>query len=171
MQSVALERATWQHDIAVTTHHVVFIESPTTGRIENGSDMAVPFGWVPGAEGWMGIVGRDGDGTAVRWFRLDPCLVTHVLGAYDEATPGAGATTADGDAGDAVVLYVCRYAVPEKGQPIDVSAAVVGPLGIGLSPIGGSLSVLERWRVTGDRHRTEATRRPTCRVPAHRRSL
>ncbi len=28
-QSVALERATWQHDIGVTEGHVVFIESPT----------------------------------------------------------------------------------------------------------------------------------------------
>ncbi len=147
-QSVALERATWQHDIAVTTHHVAFIESPTA-RIDNGTDMAVPFGWVPGAEGWIGIVRRDGDGAAVRWCRLDPCLVTHVLGAYDEPTPGADATTADGDPGDALVLYVCRYAVPEKGQPTDLSASVVGPLGIGLSPIGGSLSVLEQWRVTG----------------------
>jgi carotenoid cleavage dioxygenase len=46
-------------------------------------------------------------------------------------------------------LYVCRYDVPEKGQPVDLSASVVGPLGIGLSPIGASLAVLERWRVTG----------------------
>ncbi len=148
-QSVELERATWQHDIAVTTHHIVFIESPTTRTDGRDTDAAVPFGWVPGAEGWIGIVPRDGDGTAVRWFRLDPCLVTHVLGAYEEATPAAAGGSADGDGSGAVVLYVCRYAVPEKGQPVDLSASVVGPLGIGLSPIGGSLAVLERWRVTG----------------------
>ncbi len=29
-QAVELERATWQHDVAVTSRHVVFIESPTT---------------------------------------------------------------------------------------------------------------------------------------------
>ena len=103
-QSVALERATWQHDIGVTEDHVVFIESPTRrlegrrgagggggggGRWEAGddvgstvmSDPAVPFGWVPGAEGWVGVVPRGGDGSLVRWFRVDPCLVTHVLGA------------------------------------------------------------------------------------------
>ncbi len=148
VQSVGLERATWQHDIAVTTDHVVFIESPTA-RTDGARDAAVPFGWVPGADGWMGIVRRDGDGTAVRWFRLDPCLVTHILGAYEETTPAAAGGSAGGDDSGAVVLYVCRYAVPEKGQPVDLSASVVGPLGIGLSPIGGGLAVLERWRVSG----------------------
>jgi carotenoid cleavage dioxygenase-like enzyme len=141
-QSVELERATWQHDIGVTTEHVVFIESPTT-RGGGGSGVAVPFGWVPGAEGWLGVVPRGGDASSVRWIRLDPCLVTHVLGAYDEPQ-GAGAV---GDG--AIVLYVCRYGVPEPGQAIDLSASVVGPAGIGLTGIGGTLGVLERWRVVG----------------------
>ena len=144
-RSVELERATWQHDIGVTTEHVVFIESPTTGLpADHGGSPAVPFGWVPGAEGWIGVVprGAGGDGggngsAAVRWIRLDPCLVTHVLGAYDEP---------DG----AVVLYVCCYGVPEVGQPVDLSASVVGAAGVGLSGIGGTLGVLERWRIVGE---------------------
>jgi len=145
-QSVELERATWQHDIGVTAEHVVFIESPTTrlgggdgGGGDGGGGDRVPFGWVLGAEGWLGIVPRDGDGSAVRWIRLDPCLVTHVLGAYDDPQ-------ADG----AVVLYVCRYGVPEPGQPVDLSASVVGPAGLGLTGIGGTLGVLERWRIVGE---------------------
>lgn len=140
-QSVELERATWQHDIGVTARHVVFVESPTTRLLtgQEGASDRVPFGWVPGAEGWMGVVPRGGDGSAVRWIRLDPCLVTHVLGAYDEP-----------DADGAVVLYVCRYGVPESGQPVDLSASVVGPAGIGLTGIGGTLGVMERWRIDGD---------------------
>ena len=165
-RSVELERSTWQHDIGVTANHVAFIESPTT-RLAQAEGSAVPFGWVPGAEGWMGVVRRGGDGSGadgsgadgsgadggpgggdgVRWFRLDPCLVTHVLGAA-ETDAGRGGS----DGSDApIVLYVCRYAVPEAGQAVDLSASVVGPDGIGLSPIGGSLAVLERWRIVGDR--------------------
>ena len=146
-QSVALERATWQHDIAVTGEHVVFIESPTTPLLPgHGGSPAVPFGWVPGAEGWVGVLPRGGgaggggggsETAAVRWIRLDPCLVTHVLGAYD-APDGA------------IVLYVCRYGVPEVGQPVDLSASVVGAAGVGLSGIGGTLGVLERWRIVGE---------------------
>jgi carotenoid cleavage dioxygenase len=95
-QAVELERATWQHDVAVTAGHVVFIESPTT-RLGDPGGHAVPFGWVPGGEGWLGVVPRDGDGTDVRWFRLDPCLVTHVLGAWEEEGSGD------------IVLFVCVY--------------------------------------------------------------
>jgi carotenoid cleavage dioxygenase len=68
--------------------------------------------------------------------------VTHVLGAFDVA----GAAGAAGD----IELYVCRYEVPEKGQRVDLDASVVGPRGIGLGPIGGSLGVLERWRIEGE---------------------
>jgi carotenoid cleavage dioxygenase-like enzyme len=149
-QSVELQRATWQHDIGVTAGHVVFIESPTTRLLgEQGGASAVPFGWMPGAQGWMGVVPRGGDGSAVRWFRLDPCLVTHVLGAYDEAPTDAGRS--NGKATGTLVLYVCRYEVPEPGQPVDLSASVVGPAGIGLTGIGGNLAVLERWRIAGER--------------------
>jgi carotenoid cleavage dioxygenase-like enzyme len=140
--AIPLERATWQHDIGVTARHLVIIESPT----EYGADLAddgaaVPFRWTPGAETWVAVVARDGDGSDVRWFRLDPCLVTHVLHAYDE-----------GDEADAaIVLYVCRYEAPEKGQPIDLDTSLVGPEGIGMSLIGRGLPVLERWRLAGER--------------------
>jgi carotenoid cleavage dioxygenase len=136
-QAVELERATWQHDVAVTSRHVVFIESPTT-RLGDPGGHAVPFGWVPGAEGWLGVVPRDGDGTDVRWFRLDPCLVTHVLGAWEDESSGD------------IVLYVCRYDALEAGRPYDPAESVVGPQGVGLTSIGGSLGVLERWRVTAE---------------------
>jgi carotenoid cleavage dioxygenase len=149
-QAVELERATWQHDIGITERHVVFIESPTT-RLVDPRGAQVPFGWVPGADGWLGVVPREGDGSSVRWFRLDPCLVTHVVGAWEE----------QGEHGDAeIVLYVCRYEAPEEGQPVDLSMSVVGPAGVGLSPIDGSLGVLERWRIADDRlERTQVDER------------
>jgi carotenoid cleavage dioxygenase len=155
-QSVALERATWQHDIGVTAGHVVFIESPTSrlpdalkgeatdDDLPAADDDAgvppvprVPYGWLSGAEGWVGVVPRTGDGSSVRWYRLEPCLVTHVLGAW-EGTDGE------------IVLYVCRYDAPEAGQAVDPAASVVGD-GVGLSALGGSLPLLERWSLQGDR--------------------
>jgi carotenoid cleavage dioxygenase len=149
-QAVELERATWQHDVGVTERHVVFIESPTT-RLADPRGAQVPFGWVPGADAWLGVVPRGGDGSSVRWFRIDPCLVTHVLGAREE----------QGQHGDVeIVLYVCRYDAPEEGQPVDLSTSVVGPAGVGLSPIGASLGLLERWRVVDDRlERTQVDER------------
>jgi carotenoid cleavage dioxygenase len=145
---VPLDRATWQHDLGVTARHIAFIESPTEfadfSEDEGSMQPAVPYRWTPGAEGWVGVLERDGDGSDVRWVRVDPCLVTHVLHAYDEDDD-------DGGGGGGVVLYVCRYEVPEKGQPIDLNVPVVDALGIGMSLIAGGLPVLERWRITGDK--------------------
>ena len=136
-QSVELERATWQHDIGVTAEHVVFIESPTTRLPGATGGAAVPFGWVPGAEGWVGVVERGGDGTDVRWLQLDPCLVTHVLGADERADGRSRERRRRWRRGGGIVLYVCCYAAPERGQPVDLTSSVVGPAGIGLTPIGG----------------------------------
>jgi carotenoid cleavage dioxygenase-like enzyme len=149
-REVELERATWQHDLAVTQRHIVFIESPTEfsealyyghgsdpDEPEGSADVAVPFRWDPGAPGWVGVLDRENADAGVRWVRLDPCLVTHVLHAHDD--------------GDAIVLYACRYEVPEEGQPVDLDASVVGPAGIGMSLIAGGLPILERWRIEGER--------------------
>lgn len=178
-QSVQLEHATWQHDVGVTADHVVFIESPTRRLAGGARNIAVPFGWVPGSEGWVGVVRRGADGEDVRWFRLDPCLVTHVLGAYDErpGTDGVVAGVAAGAGADPIVLFSCCYAVPEVGQPVDRAASVVAPAGIGLTTIGGSLGVLERWRIAGeDIERTVVDERyveyprldPACEAAAFR---
>jgi carotenoid cleavage dioxygenase-like enzyme len=153
-REVELERATWQHDIGVTADHIVFIESPTEfsealygydhdpdqDEAEWNPEVPVPFRWDPGAPGWVGVLDRDTQapgGSGVRWVRLDPCLVTHVLHAHDD--------------GEAVVLYVCRYEVPEEGQPVDLDVSVVGAAGIGMNLIAGGLPVLERWRIEGER--------------------
>ncbi len=151
-QGIGLERSTWQHDIGVTADHVVFIESPTEfGEDLSEAGAAVPYRWTPGAEGWIGVVDRSGDGNDMRWIRQDPCLVTHVLHAHDEGG-GAGGGGDAGDQAGAITLYVVRYEVPERGQPIDLESSVVGPEGIGASLIGGGLGVLERWHIHG----------PTC---------
>ena len=137
----------------------------------------MPFGWVPGAEGWVGVVRRGGDGSGVRWFRVDPCLVTHVLGAWELGGGGGGGRAAAGRQGGGeeepdVVTFVCRYEAPEPGQGYDTTISVVGPAGIGQVPIGPGLPVLERWRtVAGRLERAALDERPVeyVRMDAHPR--
>jgi carotenoid cleavage dioxygenase-like enzyme len=116
---------------------VVFIESPTRKLATGAWSGAVPFGWVPGAESWVGVLARGGDGSEVQWLNVPLSLVTHVMGAWDD---GAGTE-----------LLVCCYEAPELGQPVDLTTSVVGPEGIGVSPIGGGLATLQRWRIADGR--------------------
>ncbi len=138
-QAVALERATWQHDIGVTAGRVVFIESPTRKLGAGAWSGAVPFCWVPGAESWVGVVDRGGDGSEVQWLNVplssrDPCH--GCLGR-----PGRGVRpvpgTTGGAPGSGLELLVCCYAAPELGQPVDLTTSVVGPEGIGVEPDRG----------------------------------
>ena len=170
---VQLERATWQHDLGVTARHLAFIESPTEFAeffVEEGSEdlyrPAVPYRWTPGAEGWIGVLDRDGDGSDVRWVRTDPCLVTHVLHAYDEDDKGVGSggeggrqrrgrSGGGGGRGDEGAGALCSMSAvtryPRKGSRSTSTCRSSVPAGIGMSLIGGGLPVLERWRITGDK--------------------
>ena len=50
-----------------------------------------------------------------------------------------------------IVLFVCRYDALEAGRPVDPARLGRRVRGLGLTSIGGSLAVLERWRLVGDR--------------------
>ena len=77
--------------------------------------------------------------------------MTHVLGAWDAPADGRGDDDGGGGGEAARELYVCCYQAPEVGQQVDLARSVVGPEGIGSSPIGGGVAVLQRWRTEGDR--------------------
>ena len=55
-----------------------------------------PYAWNPNYPARVGVMPRDGDGSDVRWFDVEPCYVYHPLNAYD-------------DGGDRIVLDVVRH--------------------------------------------------------------
>ncbi|HUC03886.1 MAG TPA: carotenoid oxygenase family protein [Acidimicrobiales bacterium] len=135
--SLELDRATWQHDLGVSATRWIVIESPTvlSPTLEHHG-VPVPYRWAPGQPTWVAVLRRDSDGSTPAWFELDPCTVTHVLNAHDDADGG-------------VVLHVCRYPAPDE-ELASTTASVLDPAGIGLCPIGGGLGQLERWRIPGE---------------------
>ena len=161
---VQLERATWQHDLGVTARHIAFIESPTEFAeffIEEGSEElyspAVPYRWTPGAEGWVGVLDRDGDGSDVRWVRVDPCLVTHVLHAYDEDDRSGGGGSARGTATGAAAAR-------------EAAARSCSTCAVTRCPRRGSRSTSTADRRSGrDRDEPDRGRPPRSRTVAHYR--
>jgi carotenoid cleavage dioxygenase len=98
LRSVAIDApwASMVHDFVVTQQHVIFPIFPATIRMENVERTGSPIGWEPELGARIGVMPRDGDGSNVKWFEVDPCYVFHPMNARDD--------------GDRVVLEVCRYA-------------------------------------------------------------
>ena len=73
------------------------VPEPLIAFAARGGDTGgtLPYRWNPDYPARIGVLPRDGDGDAVRWFEIEPCYVFHTLNAYDD--------------GDRVVLDVVRH--------------------------------------------------------------
>ncbi|MEE4301537.1 MAG: carotenoid oxygenase family protein [Pseudomonadales bacterium] len=76
--------ASMVHDFVTTAEHVLFPIFPLTGSLERAMVGAPPFAWEPEKGTHIGIMGRDEDCSALRWFEHDPCYVFHPMNAWTE---------------------------------------------------------------------------------------
>ena len=88
------------HDFSLTARHVVIYDLPVTFDLDvvaqGGPGSGFPYAWNPDYPARVGVLSRDGDGSDVRWFEVEPCYVYHPLNAYD-------------DGSDRIVLDVVRH--------------------------------------------------------------
>lgn len=137
----------------------------------------LPYRWDDSYPARVGVFRRDGDGSDVRWFDVEPCYVFHPLNAYED--------------GDSIVLDVVRHprmfdAVtigPKEGPPtferwtVDLTAGKVREervddrpqefpriddrlvgrrhrygYSVGIAPAEAGDAVLRHDRVSGERH-------------------
>jgi carotenoid cleavage dioxygenase len=71
------------HDFAITEGHVVFVVCPLTlslARIRGGGP---PIAWEPARGAFLGVLPRDGEGSAVRWRPAPACMAWHMLNAFE----------------------------------------------------------------------------------------
>ncbi|WP_327141417.1 carotenoid oxygenase family protein [Nocardia sp. NBC_01327] len=71
------------------------IPSPPPRQPEPPHDRRLPYAWNPKHPARIGVLPRNGSGSSVRWFDVEPCYVFHPMNAYDD--------------GDTIVLDVVRY--------------------------------------------------------------
>ncbi len=102
------------HDFSLTENHVVIYDLPVTLDVDKvmAGTGTLPYSWNPEYPARVGVMARDGDGSDVRWFDVEPCYVYHPLNAYDD--------------GDRIVLDVVRHPKmfatdhngPNEGAPL-----------------------------------------------------
>lgn len=71
------------HDVAITSHHVVWLDLPMTFSAER-LGRGMPYAWDESYGARLGVMRFDD--AHVRWFEIDPCYVFHVGTAHEDAT-------------------------------------------------------------------------------------
>ena len=93
IEGVDVPNMVMMHDFNVTRKNVVFMDLPLVFDL-NQLASGVPFKFNRDCGARLGVMPRDGKGSDIRWFEIDPCYVFHPVNAHDE--------------GDNVVLHVSR---------------------------------------------------------------
>lgn len=101
------------HDFAVTRRHVVLPVLPLAGSMSRQRRGESPFAWEPGLGAQLGCLVRDRGVASLRWIRMDPCFVFHVLNAWDDA--------------ERIVVDVMQYDEPPLFPHLDGTMATPAP--------------------------------------------
>ena len=84
------------HDFSLTENHILVYDLPVTFDLDViSAGGSFPYTWNPDYSARVGVMGRDSDGSDVRWFDIAPCYVFHPLNAYED--------------GDTIVADVIRH--------------------------------------------------------------
>jgi carotenoid cleavage dioxygenase len=58
----------------------------SSGKGSRYAASSFPYRWDPTYPARIGVFSRDGDGSDIHWYDIDPCYVFHPLNAYDDGT-------------------------------------------------------------------------------------
>jgi len=72
------------HDFFVTRSYVAFPVLPLSGSLARAMSGGPAFAWEPEKGSYVGVMRRDGDANAIRWFETDPCYVFHPMNMWEE---------------------------------------------------------------------------------------
>jgi carotenoid cleavage dioxygenase-like enzyme len=101
------------HDFVVTTDYVIFAICPVTVSIKRAMKGLPLIAWEPEKETHVGVMPRIGNPEDTRWFSGPPCMVWHLMNAYND--------------GNQIVVDVCQQSVPvfpfADGTPTNYASA------------------------------------------------
>ena len=83
---IDLPNPVMMHDFAITEHHVVFFDAPALFDLSGFLRGGPMIRWEPELGTRIGVMGRDGDGSDLRWAEVEPCYVFHFLNAWSDGS-------------------------------------------------------------------------------------
>lgn len=94
-EDIGVGGPTMIHDFCTTRTRTIFMDLPIVFDMELAMKGDMPYRWSDDYPARLGVMARDGAGSSVQWFNIDPCYIFHPMNAYDD--------------GDKVVFDVARY--------------------------------------------------------------
>lgn len=71
------------HDFLVTENYAIFPVLPLTGSLERAMKGEPAYAWEPERGAFVGVLHKNADVSAIRWFEVDPCFVFHTVNAWE----------------------------------------------------------------------------------------
>jgi carotenoid cleavage dioxygenase len=100
------------HDMAITERHAIVPVLPLSGSMARAQAGGPPFAWEPELGSHIALIRRDKGVASLRWFRMEPCYVFHILNAWEE--------------GERVIVDVMQYDAPPLFPNADGSKSTAG---------------------------------------------
>ncbi|KAL8216882.1 hypothetical protein R6Q57_023719, partial [Mikania cordata] len=88
------KRCSLCHDIGVTLRYNVILDFPLTTDIKRLANGGPLIKYDKEGHARIGVMPRYGDANSVRWFKVEPCCVFHIINTYED--------------GDEVILWAFR---------------------------------------------------------------
>ncbi len=101
------------HDFIVTPNYVLIPVLPLRGDLMRAAQGGPIFAWEPDQPSLVAVMRRDQGVASLRWFKVDPCYVFHIMNAHE--------------AGGKLVAEVMRYATAPLFPLADGSAGEDSP--------------------------------------------
>jgi carotenoid cleavage dioxygenase-like enzyme len=135
---IDLPTGVMMHDFAITENYTLFLDLPLTFSLSRLNRGEPGYLFEPDVPCRIGILPRYGTTQSLRWFRISPCFVIHVLNAYERGeeivlsalrandAKGLDMPSKVADVEDRPVLYQwqCNLSTGVvKGMPLDDVAA------------------------------------------------
>ncbi len=82
-EQIDMPAATMIHDFAVTRSHVIFMDLPVVWDLA-AMERGLPLRWSDEHGARLGVMARDGKGSDIVWYEIEPCYVYHPMNAFED---------------------------------------------------------------------------------------
>lgn len=83
-ETIDVAGPTMVHDFNVTRNHVIFMDLPVVFDLEIAMSGGMPFRWDDAYGARLGVLPRNGKGSDIRWYEVEPCYVFHPMNSYED---------------------------------------------------------------------------------------